>query len=103
MNKLLEVKNLTTNFHIGVGTVQAVRNVSFHLNAGESLGIVGESGSGKSTSAKVLMNLQKPSGGEIIRRAKGMQMVFQDPYSSLDPRMTIGQIIEEGLVTHMLQ
>jgi peptide/nickel transport system ATP-binding protein len=61
------------------------------------LGIVREPGSGKSPIAKVLMNLQKPSGGEIIRRAKGMQMVFQDAVGSLNPRMTVRQTLSEAL------
>jgi ABC-type glutathione transport system ATPase component len=90
---MLEVRSLRVRY----GAFEAVRGVDFELRKGEMLGIVGESGSGKSTIAKVLMNLQKPSGGEIIRRAKGMQMVFQDAVGSLNPRMTVRQTLSEAL------
>jgi peptide/nickel transport system ATP-binding protein len=112
MNKLLEVKNLTTNFHIGVGTVQAVRNVSFHLNAGESLGIVGESGSGKSTIARLItrqidvttgrieidgQDITKLTWRQMIPVYSKIQMVFQTPTGSFDPRRTLGDGICESL------
>ena len=90
---MLEVRSLRVRY----GAFEAVRGVDFELRKGEMLGIVGESGSGKSTIARVLMNLQKPSGGEIIRRAKGMQMVFQDAVGSLNPRMTVRQTLSEAL------
>jgi ABC-type glutathione transport system ATPase component len=90
---MLEVRSLRVRY----GAFEAVRGVDFELRKGEMLGIVGESGSGKSTITKVLMNLQKPSGGEIIRRAKGMQMVFQDAVGSLNPRMTVRQTLSEAL------
>lgn len=120
MNKLLEVKNLTTNFHIGVGTVQAVRNVSFHLNAGESLGIVGESGSGKSVTMMSIMGLLpeyaeitadtinfdnmdmlKMTAGEFRKvRGNGIGMIFQDPMTSLNPLYTVEDQITEPLRIH---
>lgn len=90
---MLEVRSLRVRY----GAFEAVRGVDFDLRRGEILGIVGESGSGKSTIAKVLMNLQKPSSGEIVRRAKGMQMVFQDAVGSLNPRMTVRQTLSEAL------
>jgi oligopeptide transport system ATP-binding protein len=97
----------------------AVADLSFTLAAGASLGIVGESGAGKSTVAKLLMGMETPSAGSIRiagsvraggrasrseqrRRAREIQMVFQDPASSLDPRMTVGQIVEEPFVIHKL-
>ena len=120
MNKLLEVKNLSTNFHIGVGTVQAVRNVSFHLNAGESLGIVGESGSGKSVTAYSIMQILAPtgkivggsilldgqelvgSGEKVMRTVRGnkVSIIFQDPMTSLNPTYTIGHQLEEAILLH---
>ncbi|MBP3410833.1 MAG: ABC transporter ATP-binding protein [Clostridia bacterium] len=120
MNKLLEVKNLTTNFHIGVGTVQAVRNVSFHLDAGESLGIVGESGSGKSVTMMSIMgllpdyaqitadaihfdnqDLLSMSAGEFRKvRGNGIGMIFQDPMTSLNPLYTVENQITEPLRIH---
>ena len=120
MNKLLEVKNLTTNFHIGVGTVQAVRNVSFHLNAGESLGIVGESGSGKSVTMMSIMGLLPDyahitadnitfdnqdllamSPGDFRKvRGNGIGMIFQDPMTSLNPLYTVEDQIAEPLRIH---
>ena len=120
MSRLLEVKNLTTNFHIGVGCVQAVRNVSFHLDAGESLGIVGESGSGKSVTMMSIMGLlpdyadvtadsirfgdremTKMSVGEF-RKVRGNEigMIFQDPLTSLNPLYTVENQIAEPLRIH---
>ena len=120
MSRLLEVKNLITNFHIGVGCVQAVRNVSFHLDAGESLGIVGESGSGKSVTMMSIMGLlpdyadvnadsirfndremTKMSVGEF-RKVRGNEigMIFQDPMTSLNPLYTVEDQITEPLRIH---
>ncbi len=99
------------------GTIQAVNKVSFTLNAGETLGIVGESGCGKSTLGRTIMGLYKPSGGKVFFRHKDLgslagaeqiamrrhyQMIFQDPYASLNPRMNIYDIIAEPLRTHRL-
>ena len=120
MSRLLEVKNLTTNFHIGVGCVQAVRNVSFHLDAGESLGIVGESGSGKSVTMMSIMGLlpdyadvtadsirfndremTKMSVGEFRKvRGNDIGMIFQDPMTSLNPLYTVENQIAEPLRIH---
>lgn len=114
---LLEVKNLTKHFQLGQNkTLRAVDDVSFHIHRGETLGLVGESGCGKSTVGRTLLQLYKPTCGEIrfngetiseITQKKGpkaytsqMQMIFQDPYSSLNPRMTVTDIISEGLITH---
>ena len=91
VNALVEVRDL----HVRYGTYEAVRGVSFSLDAGEILGIVGESGSGKSTIAKVLMGLQQKSGGEVAVRATSMQMIFQDAVGSLNPRMTVRQTLRE--------
>jgi oligopeptide/dipeptide ABC transporter ATP-binding protein len=117
--RLLEVENLTKHFPIKrgvfrktVGQVRAVDGVSFHVNQGESLGIVGESGCGKSTTARAVLRLIEPTGGNIwfdkqdVRRMdkrqlrhlrRDMQIVFQDPYASLDPRRSVGQTIGEPL------
>lgn len=121
MSKLLEVKDLAVSFNTYKGEVQAVRGVSFDLKKGETLAIVGESGSGKSVTTSALMGLlPKPQGiiksGEILLegedivkksnkdmqkiRGKEMSMVFQDPMSSLNPTMKIGNQIIEGLVKH---
>ncbi|MFG3050437.1 ABC transporter ATP-binding protein [Kitasatospora sp. NPDC048239] len=120
---ILEVRDLVKHFPLTrgivfkkqVGAVKAVDGVSFDLVQGETLGIVGESGCGKSTLAKVLMNLEPATGGSVrykgeeISRLSGaglkavrrnIQMVFQDPYTSLNPRMTVGDIIGEPFEIH---
>ena len=117
---LLEVSNLKVHFpfrrgglfHPQRGVVRAVDGVSFTLNDGQTLGIVGESGCGKSTTARAILNLIPPTSGEVrfeghridrlsdhqmLPYRRRMQMVFQDPFSSLDPRMTIGRIIGEPM------
>ena len=91
---LVEVCDLRVRY----GAFEAVKGVSFSLGKGEILGIVGESGSGKSTIAKTLIGLEKKSAGEVVVRAKSMQMVFQDAVGSLNPRMTVRQMLEEVLV-----
>jgi oligopeptide transport system ATP-binding protein len=121
---LLRVKNLTMNFKMGGGllsraaaTVYAVDNVSFDIAAGETLGLVGESGSGKSTTGRCILRLIEPTAGEIWFEGRNvtamgsadlqslrrdMQIIFQDPFASLNPRMTIGAIIGEALTIHKL-
>ncbi|MEU3504093.1 dipeptide ABC transporter ATP-binding protein [Streptomyces hundungensis] len=120
---ILEVRDLVKHYPLTqgillkkqVGAVRAVDGVSFDLAAGETLGIVGESGCGKSTVARMLVNLERPTAGRIsykgedITRMSGralkavrrnIQMVFQDPYTSLNPRMTVGDIIGEPYEIH---
>nr|WP_054758081.1 ABC transporter ATP-binding protein [Liquorilactobacillus satsumensis] len=118
--RILDVKNLKINFHTYAGDVKAIRDVSFHLNKGETLAIVGESGSGKSVTTKSLMGLLANNaeviGGSIMYhdedilkksekqmqniRGKEIAMIFQDPMTSLDPTMKIGQQIAEPLMKH---
>ena len=115
MEKLLEVKDLHVAFPSKRETVRAVDGVSFEVYQGETFGLVGESGCGKSTFGQMLVHLLDPSGGKILlngrditrpaRRerkdlCKQMQIVFQDPYSSIDPNKTIGWLIEEPLKIH---
>ena len=118
---LLEVRNLEVHFPFSHGpfwrrthgAVRAVDGVSFTLREGETLGLVGESGCGKSTTARACLNLVQPTGGEVLFRGRPiqgfddramlplrreMQMIFQDPFASLNPRMTVGRIVGEPLV-----
>lgn len=119
---ILKVENLKKYFPIKggffgktVGNVRAVDDISLEIKKGETLGIVGESGCGKSTTGRAILQLLKPTGGKIyfkgqridgmkkseLRRIRPkMQLIFQDPYSSLNPRMTVGQIIGEALIDH---
>lgn len=117
---LIEVKNLKEYFNISTGMfrskpLKAVDGVSFSINKGETLGLVGESGCGKTTVGRTLLHLYKPTGGEIWYNGKRIKsksdikefrkkatMVFQDPYSSLNPRMTVSDIIGEPLDVHKL-
>jgi peptide/nickel transport system ATP-binding protein len=100
---ILEVRNLNSFYRQGESCFcrkkrkQILKNVSFNLMQGEVLGIVGESGSGKSTLAKVTLGISKEYEGDIIHHTLRPQMVFQDPYSSLNPAFTVGRIVEEPL------
>ena len=104
MNHILEVKNLNV-YYTDKGSLfkkktqkkHALKNVSFFMEEGEVLGLVGESGCGKTSLAKAILGMQKEMEGEIILHCKNPQMVFQDPYSSLNPAKRIGWILEEPL------
>ena len=114
---LLEIKDLKKYFQVGRVDLKAVDGITLEINKGETFGLVGESGCGKSTTGRVLVRLYQPSGGEVlfggknIHEAKGsegkvlnrkMQMVFQDPQASLNPRMVVSDIIAEGIDIHGL-
>ncbi|MCH3997621.1 MAG: ATP-binding cassette domain-containing protein [Lactobacillus amylovorus] len=116
--KILEVKHLKQYFKNGRNVTKAVDDVSFDIYEGETFGLVGESGSGKTTTGRSILQLYKPTSGEVIFRGKNVenlksradklaftrdaQMIFQDPYASLNPRMTVEDIIAEGLDIHHL-
>jgi oligopeptide/dipeptide ABC transporter ATP-binding protein len=124
MNTLLEVKGLKKYFPIRAGLlgktqgfVKAVDDVSFTVHEGETLGIVGESGCGKSTTGRSIIRLLEPTAGDVVfkgqnltglkgeelrKMRRDLQIVFQDPYASLNPRMTVGAILEEPLKIHGL-
>ena len=118
---ILEVRNLVKHFEVSGGflgphgVVKAVDGVSFSIRRGETLGLVGESGCGKTTTGRCVLQLEKPTSGSILFEGRDlvtaspvelravrrkMQVIFQDPYSSLNPRMTVGQIIAEPLAVH---
>jgi len=118
---ILEVQHLVKHFPVGggmfsrPGVVRAVDDVSFAIRRGETLGLVGESGCGKTTTGRCILHLERPTGGQILfegvdlaaldeRALRAMrrrvQVIFQDPYSSLNPRMTVGQILAEPLKVH---
>lgn len=113
--KILEIKDLCMEFQDGKQTVKAVNHVSFDVYKGENFGLVGESGCGKTTLGRTLIRLYDPTSGEILFNGKNISgklnradrdyvtrnlaMIFQDPISSLNPRMTVQEIIEEGLKT----
>src|SRR4051795_696581 len=122
---LLKVNNLVMHFPLTrgiifqrkVGAVQAVDGISFSVKQGETLGLVGESGCGKSTTGRAILQLYKPTAGEVVFQGKDLtklnggdmrkmrrhlQMIFQDPYASLNPRMTVGNIVSEPMQIHNL-
>ncbi len=124
-DNILEVRNLVKHFPITkgfivqrqVGAVKAVDGVTFSIRRGETLGLVGESGCGKTTTGRVILRLMEPTSGEALfegrnifklskedlrKMRRDMQIIFQDPYSSLNPRMTVGDIIGEPLEIHNL-
>src|SRR5688572_26028826 len=122
---LVEVDELKVHFPIRtgflqrtIGAVRAVDGISFEVRKGETLGLVGESGCGKSTTGRAVIRLREPTSGSVFfdgtdlakvdknklrRLRRRMQIIFQDPYSSLDPRMTVGSIISEPIETHGLK
>lgn len=124
MEKMIQVKNLKQHFKLGNslankhnGLIKAVDDVSFYIKKGETFGLVGESGSGKTTLGHTLINLYKPTSGKVFFNNKEviynserqfkefrrkMQYIFQDPYASLNPRMTVAEIVGEPLDVHKL-
>src|SRR5699024_3094542 len=114
---LVEVKNLKKYFKVGKSIVKAVDDINLNIKYGETLGLVGESGCGKSTAGRTILKLYEATGGEVLfegedihkmsrkqlkRTRRKVQMIFQDPYSSLDPSMTVREIINEPLELHGL-
>ncbi len=118
MANLVEVRNLKKYFPTPKGVVHAVDDISFNIPEGKTLGVVGESGCGKSTTGRLLLRLIEPNAGQVFFEGKDllkashnemrelrryMQLIFQDPYASLNPRMTIGETIGEPLLVHGLE
>ena len=124
-NILLRVEHLVKHFPISrgvlirrkVGAVHAVDDISFDIRRGETLGLVGESGCGKSTTGRVILQLHPPTSGhvyfddvdlvalkgaELRKMRRRIQMIFQHPYASLNPRLTVGEIVGEPLLVHVL-
>ncbi len=114
---LLELKNVRTWFQVEAGTLKAVNGVSLAIQRGETLGLVGESGCGKSTLGRTILRLYRPNGGEVLYKSKNIwdysksevkrfrkevQMIFQDPYASLDPLNVVHDVLEEGMRIHRL-
>jgi oligopeptide/dipeptide ABC transporter ATP-binding protein len=122
-NRILEVNNLKKFFNLrsgflsqrSIGSVKAIDNISFYIKKGETFGLVGESGCGKSTTARVILRLTEPTSGEALydginifklsardmfKIRSEIQIIFQDPYASLSPRMTVGDIVGEPLEIH---
>ncbi|MDR1621145.1 MAG: ATP-binding cassette domain-containing protein [Synergistaceae bacterium] len=112
---LLEIRDLVKHFPVGTGVVHAVDGVSFSIQEGETLGLVGESGCGKSTTGRVIIRLAEATSGSVLYQGKDvlalkkteitslrkeMQIIFQDPFSSLDPRKTVGETIGKPLYIH---
>jgi len=117
MGELVRVQNVTRDFHVSGARLRALDGVSFDVKEGETLGIVGESGCGKSTLARLIVGVDRPTQGEIRlggvsvqasdgasrrRLARFCQMIFQDPYSSLNPRLRVEDIVAEPLVIHQV-
>jgi oligopeptide/dipeptide ABC transporter ATP-binding protein len=115
--KIIEVKNLKKYFKTKKGMLHALDDVSFSINEGETLGLVGESGCGKSTTGRAILRLHEPTSGQVIFRGtdivglnaaqmkemrKKMQIVFQDPYSSLNPRLNVQELIAEPLLVNKI-
>lgn len=116
---ILEVKNLRKYFKTARGTLHAVDDVTFTIEKGKTLGIVGESGCGKSTTGRAILRLLEPTSGQVIfngvdvtalsasgmrKMRHDMQIIFQDPFSSLDPRKTVSQTIAEPIIeNHLLR
>lgn len=113
---IVDVQNLSKTFGKKPG-IRAVRNVEFSVTQGQTFGLVGESGSGKSTTGRLILRLLEPTTGQVLidgkdlarlpreelrRERQHMQMIFQDPYGSLNPWMTIDEIIQEPLLVHGL-
>jgi peptide/nickel transport system ATP-binding protein len=114
---VIETRNLEKHFKISYGTLHAVDGVSLKIEKGKTLGIVGESGCGKSTLGKVILRLQEPTGGsvlyngrdinsfsktEMLKLCQKMQIIFQDPYSSINPRMTVAELIAEPILINKI-
>ena len=124
MKTLLDIVNLKKHYPVKrgfwqrtVGTIKAVDDISLQLNRGETVGLVGESGCGKTTVANTIVQLSKPTAGhivfngldlnnlstkELVKIRPRLQMIFQDPYASLNPRMNTGRIINEPMTEHTL-